>query len=426
MLTPKHSADDFFKKGKGNEIDDLSDISQEDIELAKRILKDEHNYEGVEYNDDPSMIRFVAENHQHMEHNYKSDNKEEFEPDFDKDFKNFFDKSVYKMRKSISRCQDAFALGGIGSLTATSLLINEKSGMAPEMLANFDSTTTLGLVGIAVSGAAISVAGFLRGKMQQKKLDEMQADPSTLREDFANDVKELSLMERHNLALRKSTEMMQKAHEDNILAQQLEAKERAHFEAVNENVKMDMDQKGIGYEFDNFVQRKKYDLGKTLSRSQELFAGSGMTACGLATAALFTTSGMGPEIISPEHTTMALAGAAALGLGSVLSGIKMRKDGLKVKDANNLENHIDEFNQTVENTDSKLSRKLSHTEQRRMHIKGEIAERGLEDRIKSYGISDQKADELREIQKEVLKSESNKLDEEGYKPLPNFNKNKLR
>lgn len=361
-----------------------------------------------------------------MEHNYKSDNKEESAPDFDKDFKNFFDKSLYKMRKSISRCQDAFALGGLGSLTATSLLINSNSGMAPEMLANFDSTTTLGLIGVAVSGAAISVAGFLRGKMQQKKLDEMQADPSTLRENFANDVKELSLMERHNLALRKSTEMMQKAHENNILAKKLEAKERAHFEAVNENVKINMDQKGIGYEFDNFVQRKKYDLGKTLSRSQELFAGSGMMACSLATAALFTTSGMGPEIISPEHTTMFLSGAAALGLGSILSGVKMKRDGLKLKDANNLENHIDEFNKTVENTDSKLSRTLSHAEQRRMHIKGEIAERSLENRIKSFGISEQKPYELRSIQKEILKSESDKLDEQGYKPLPNLNKNKLR
>jgi hypothetical protein len=306
------------------------------------------------------------------------------------------------------------------------VLLNEKTGLAPELLANFDSTMVLGMAGIALSTSAISLTGFLRGKILEANLSNIESNPEIIKDDFMHDVKKMTISEKCNFTLIKRTEKMQKAMEHNILAQKLKEMEISHFEAINENVKMDMEQRGLGYEFDNFVTSKKYDLSKTLSKSQGVFFGTGMTACALASMALQSTNESTLNFISPEYTTMALAGAAALGLGSVLSGIKMRKDGLKIKDANNLENHIDEFNQTVENTDSKLSRKLSQAEQRRMHIKGEIAERGLEDRIKSYGISVQKADELREIQKKVLKSESDKLNEEGYKPLPNFSKNKLR
>lgn len=275
------------------------------------------------------------------------------EKDLSKDFKNFYDKSIYKLNKSIERCRNTSIATGMTSLTAASLTLQSDIGLTPSFIAEFDSSTTLGMAAV---GMAVSATTLLLTKHKEKKRNDLIENPEQLNEAFESAPVKVSKLDRMKAATELYKEKTQQKIDDNLLSQKMKAINNAHQEANNDNVMLDMKANGLEKDFENFATKQRYKAAKTLSNSEGLFVGTGIVACAMASFAIQSSGGMLPDALTMSEgmSTMALQGAAALGLGSVLSGVKMKVDSNKLEESKDFKSHIDDFKKTVKDSGSPL------------------------------------------------------------------------
>lgn len=275
-------------------------------------------------------------------------------------FQNFADRSISKIHKRINNANTAFAMGGIASLSVTSLLVNSTTGLAPEALTGFGSGVTMGLIGVAALGAATSIGGFISSKIATKSLEHSK-DYRNLVDGF--EISQATEEEKVKVGSENYTSTVKTALEKSVLARELKATRMSYNEARNDNVEYDVEKAGLAKEFKNFKDEKMHALYKRINNSNEAFVLGGMAALSSASVLLNSTSGLSPELLSnlsPESTmaltTIAVAGA----ITSVAGFAKSKIEKSKLETAQDYENIREEFTQSL-NGDSRLTEALTST-----------------------------------------------------------------
>ena len=280
--------------------------------------------------------------------------------DLKKAFQNFADRSISKIHKRINNANAAFAMGGMASLSVTSLLVNSTTGLAPEALTGFGSGVAMGLIGVAALGAATSIGGFISGKLAQKDL-EKSGDYRNLVGDF--EIHQATEEEKIRMGSEKYTSTVKTALEKSLLAKELKATRMSYNEARNDNVEYDAEKAGLTREFKNFKDRKMHSIYKRINNSNDAFALGGMVALSSASVLLNSTSGLAPELLSnlSAETTMALTTIAVTGaITSVAGFAKSKIEKTKLETAQDYENIREEFANSL-NGDSRLTEALTST-----------------------------------------------------------------